>query len=185
MDEGLVQKNKDSYSLTTEGKKLADRMSLHTFTKRVQPKIATLVIFKRKEPGGKKEILFCKKGKQPFFGYTTLPTGKIHLGEKMYDAARRELFEKTGLPADNIFFIGDVYVILYKNGELFSHILYHIFEGDSENEIFGNVENTEDCFWMEASKTKKMKCVPGIQEIIEIASQKNKGIFFQEIALNF
>ncbi|MDO8638731.1 MAG: NUDIX domain-containing protein, partial [Candidatus Daviesbacteria bacterium] len=92
--EGLVKKKADGkYELTSEGIGFTDRLSLSNFKPRIQPKIITLIVCQNKNG----EFLLYKRGKQPFLGYTGFPYGKIHLGEKITQAAERELKEKTGL----------------------------------------------------------------------------------------
>lgn len=50
----------------------------------------------------KKELLFCKRSRDPYKGLYNLVGGKIEDGENGYEAAYRELKEETGIGRDNI-----------------------------------------------------------------------------------
>jgi hypothetical protein len=176
MNAGLVEKKNTKYILTKKGEMLADRMSMETFKKRIQPKIVTSIVCKKYQ-NKNEEILFCRRLKQPFFNYPALPYGKIHLGEKVSDAARRELLEKTGIDVPDLSFCGNVYILIYKKGKLFSHILHHVFEC----QITGSAANKtlpQNCFW--SKNRPNESCLPRTQEIIALVKQK-KSPFFKEL----
>lgn len=66
-------------------------MKNHTY-----PKIAVdLVIFTVR--GGKLETILIQMKKKPFTGRWAFPGGLIKIGETLEEAAKRELYEKTGL----------------------------------------------------------------------------------------
>jgi len=51
-------------------------------------------------------ILLIKRGYPPREGYWSIPGGVIEPGETIYDAARRELEEETGVTADPLGVVG-------------------------------------------------------------------------------
>ncbi|MHB8585470.1 MAG: NUDIX domain-containing protein [Thermoplasmatota archaeon] len=53
-------------------------------------------------------ILFIRRERDPMKGYWELPGGKIEVGESAEEAARRELFEETGLRATDLRRVGAV-----------------------------------------------------------------------------
>lgn len=169
---GYVKKDGLFYKLTSKGEQFADTISLKTFTKRVQPKIVTMIALKNK----KGEILFCKRDKQPFFGKLTLPYGKIHLGERIEESAKREVAEKVGLSADNLKHVGEVYLIIYKDNELVSHMLCHTFVGKTASE-----KTKKDCQFAKISSIDSLKYIPGTLEILRLIEKTPKGLFFKEI----
>lgn len=140
--EGLVKKRADGkYELTLEGKIYTDKLSLKNFKPRIQPKIVTLIICQN----NKKELLLYKRKRQPFLGKIGFPYGKIHLGEKIFQAALRELKEKTGLSA-KLTFKGDVYLTTFSKGELLNQMFCHIFEAKNpEGELIKEPE-IGNCF---------------------------------------
>lgn len=45
------------------------------------------------------EVLLIKRGREPYKGMWSIPGGKVHFGERLEDAAQRELLEETGVKA--------------------------------------------------------------------------------------
>lgn len=94
---GFIQKEIDSnYSLTTLGKEYANRLDTDKNTIEKQPKLSVLLAIEK----GDGRLLFQQRLKQPFYGFWSLPTGKISWGEEVTEAGARELKEETGLVAD-------------------------------------------------------------------------------------
>lgn len=175
---GLIEKITGGYKLTATGLRFVDKISLSRFKQRFQPKIVNVVIVKNKK--GEYLLYFSKR--QPFYGLIGFPFGKIHFGEKLIESANRELKEKTGFSA-KLEHSGAIYLRIYKNKELVSHMLCHVFlardlQGalisDSEAGIYkwGNIKNIE-----------KSKFIPGVLEMAKLA-EKSKKYFFEELSFN-
>jgi len=54
----------------------------------------------------KNQILFVKRGKDPFKGYLSLPGGFVNCGEKVEDALRREIREEASLNVEPLEILG-------------------------------------------------------------------------------
>jgi len=97
VDEGYIKKGTDGrYTLSRAGKEYANRMDTDENVIEKQPKLSVALIIENDE--GK--FLAQRRLKQPYYGFWGRPTGKIRWGEKLLDAAARELMEETGLTAD-------------------------------------------------------------------------------------
>jgi len=90
IDSGYVQKLDEAYTLSTKGLQYADKHSSDLKEQRPQPKLVTILRLEN-ERG---EVLLVPREKQPFIGMYNLPSGKIHEGETLLSAGRRELREK-------------------------------------------------------------------------------------------
>lgn len=89
--EGFVDKTERGYCLSARGLAYADRHSTALKKTRTQPKLIT-VLFVVNDKG---EILLRPKQRQPFKDTLSLPSGKIHLDETIFEAAQREFREKV------------------------------------------------------------------------------------------
>jgi ADP-ribose pyrophosphatase YjhB (NUDIX family) len=54
------------------------------------------------------KVLLVKRGRPPVKGMYAFPGGRVEAGEDWADAARRELYEETGLVVDELHFIEEV-----------------------------------------------------------------------------
>ncbi len=97
---GLIIKDKEGlYNLTDKGKEFANRFDTDQKAIEKQAKIAVLICCLRTK-NGEKEYLLQQRLKQPYYGYWGFISGKVRWGESIYETAKREFKEETGLEAD-------------------------------------------------------------------------------------
>lgn len=176
--EGYVAPHKNAYILTAAGKRYAERMSLESYQERVQPKIVTLLVLKNKQG----EYLLYKRRRVPFRNMVSFPYGKMHLGERVEDAAARELIEKTGLSAV-LTFRGSVYLAIHDEEEIVSHMLCHVFTGKKYQGDLRAQTPAGDCFWGNPYTLDTRFCMPGTQQVLK-QLQSSKKNFFAEYFLD-
>jgi 8-oxo-dGTP pyrophosphatase MutT (NUDIX family) len=176
IDQRLVAKRNRKYRLTTKGLRLIEPLSHGTFTERIQPTITTLIACQNR----KGEWLLYHRRRQPFPGKLGFPYGKVHLEETVLEAAIREFREKTGLVAD-LCHRGDAYITIYKDKELISQHLFHVFEGKNpkgeilENPIIGK------CFWAKIDDHQSGEFLHGFLEIFKLLRSHKRYRFFAEL----
>lgn len=176
----IRKKNDGRYELTPAGKLFADKLSLKSFQPRILPNIVTLIACKNQ----KGEFLLYKRKRQPFLGLIGFPYGKIHLGEKIADAAKRELKEKTGFSA-TLTHKGDVYITTFQNGELISHVFCHVFSGETPKGQLKRDTEIGKCFWAKIKDIKAKNYIPGFLPVYRILKQKNPDKFFKEFTFKY
>lgn len=96
---GYVEKIAAKYSLTIKGKEYANKLDTDAGVIERQPKVAVMLLIER-EYDGTKQYVMQERLKHPYYGYWGVPTGKIRWGESIYETARRELKEETGLDGE-------------------------------------------------------------------------------------
>jgi ADP-ribose pyrophosphatase YjhB (NUDIX family) len=102
---GLLEKKSNKYLLTNKGKEFANRFDTEKVEIERQAKI-TLAVVPVKTVGKTRYYLVHQRLKQPYYGYHGTINGKIRWGEKVFEAAKRELFEETGLVAEKMTMLG-------------------------------------------------------------------------------
>lgn len=99
VDGGYIAKKEKGYSLTNFGKEYANRMDTEEVLIAKQSKISAWVCCIREEKERKQYLIYTRL-KQPFYGCQGFMSGKVKYGEKIIDAAKRELREETGLEGE-------------------------------------------------------------------------------------
>jgi 8-oxo-dGTP pyrophosphatase MutT (NUDIX family) len=148
IEEGYVEKEDKDYSLTTKGKEFANQMDTEEVVIEKQPKIAVIVV-PIKIVDNKKLLLVQERTKEPYYGYKGFMTGKIRYGEKVVEAAKRELKEETGLSCEELHLkrIVHNHVVLEESGELVEDKMFYIITAiNPEGEIV-NTKNGKN-FWI-------------------------------------
>ncbi len=121
--DGLVERvNRGVYTLTEKGKMAVDRLSVGRINPQQTPKVITYTLLQDGEA-----YYLQRKNKEPFLGKLNMIAGKVHLDERAYDAAQREVSEKTGLVATNLEHKLIAQVRIHQNEQLVSHFVAYVF----------------------------------------------------------
>lgn len=178
---GLVDKNLNFYSLTQEGKELANRMEEKTLKFDKQPKVSALVIGLKKGKDGF-NFLAQKRLKQPYFGYWGFITGKVRWGERVDEAAKREFLEETGLTGNFTLKAIEHKIDHTKEDYLLEDKYFYIFKA---NRLSGKLKRrVKGGFNQWLSKQEilsQKKLFDDIPQIIELLRSKKSFIFEENI----
>ena len=93
---GFIEKKEKGYALTSVGKEYANRIDTDEVKVMKQARLSAWAVGVRKIKD-KWQFLVYTRLKQPFFGCQGFVSGKIGFGERIVQAAERELKEETGL----------------------------------------------------------------------------------------
>jgi len=132
-----------------------------SYPKRPFPAIATLVINDNK-------ALTILRGKPPSKNFWSLPGGKIELGEKLLDAAAREVLEETGIVVKPIapFTATDAIYYDEKNKIIFHYVIIYVFAKYLEGEIIPE-DDVLDARWMTIQDMEKTNFEKKTLEIVK------------------
>lgn len=144
-----VEKISELYQLTDMGKDFVNSLDDETKLVEKQPKTAVIVNGVRLGSRGKIEFLLNRRLEHPYFGKVGRVGGKVRFGEMLEDAARRELFEETGLTAKSL-----VLEMIYRkmrkreDGTVVQDVIFYIFHAsDLQGELKIRTEFQEN-FWV-------------------------------------
>lgn len=167
IDSGYVKKSEQGYSLSTKGLQYADKHSSDLKSQRPQPKLVTILILENE----KGEVLLVRRKKQPFIGMYNLPSGKIHEGESLIDAGKRELREKTGI-TDEVDLIpsGTVHLTITDGQDVISESYGFVLRGRLDG-----LECTNGLY-LQSQTENTHNLMPGITDIIRTQKFTHKEL---------
>jgi ADP-ribose pyrophosphatase YjhB (NUDIX family)/predicted transcriptional regulator len=175
-DQLIVKQSDGKYTLTNEGKRLSEGLSLQTMTPRLQPKIVTLIACRNESD----QWLLYRRKRQPLINMVGFPYGKVHIGETIAQAALRELKEKTGLSAQ-LTHCGDGYITIYQAKDVVSQILFHLFTGKNPAGKLKVADNIGEPFWCKLIHRPILKLMPSMPDLVKMINNKGKNHFFCEL----
>lgn len=131
------------------------------YPKRPVPAVACLIIKNNK-------ALTILRGKPPSENFWSLPGGKIELGEKLLDAAAREVLEETGIVVQPIapFTATDAIYYDETNKIIFHYVITYVFAKYLEGEIIPE-DDVLDARWMTIQDMEKTNFEKKTLEIVK------------------
>jgi len=156
---GFIKKNDNMYELSAKGLAYADRQSSKLKKERIQPKLITILFIKT--PKG---IILLPKLKQPFISTYSLPSGKIHLGESIYDSAKREAYEKAKINFDTkeLSISGYAHFTIRQQETSISEFYAVLFSVDTK--VFDN----PDAIFVNSIEELDSSITPGVSELFKM-----------------
>jgi ADP-ribose pyrophosphatase YjhB (NUDIX family) len=132
------------------------------------------------------EVLLLNRNNRPYQGWYSLPSGLIHHGESLGDAAKRELFEKTTIEASSEIKPAGVIDFRYKEketGDIFIHaiafVYHYVYDGDREklNDLqikYGQLS------WSKLGRKNILPEVYTVKELVESGSNQIISVDYVE-----
>src|SRR5215213_6224268 len=164
----MVAKVDGGYRLTELGKTYVDRASLTSLTLRLQPKMITILAVQ----DDKGRWLLLERLHQPFLHYVGFPSGKLHYGEDLTEAAHRELKEKTGVVGAQLQLRGNIFMRFVAREEptrTVNHICGYVFSGQLPRKARdGFTTDNFRSFWDETERLFAPDSFKGNREVLEL-----------------
>jgi ADP-ribose pyrophosphatase YjhB (NUDIX family) len=174
--EQYVAKVDGGYTLANKGLAYAATHSATLKKERPQPQVLT-VLFVTNQNG---RILIRTKQRQPFIGMGGLVIGKMHRDETVFDAAKREFFEKVSEASDEITldYFGSAHVVVRQQNCVISDYVGLLIRVAVPN---GVSLKSEGSFY-DIDQINKRFLSPGVNELLDAYVQKAQ---FVEIETEF
>jgi hypothetical protein len=172
---GLIEKTAQGYRLTIAGKEYANRFesSQGEVIYQKQAKLGVLPCGVRKRRGRERCYLLQERLKQPFFGISGFMSGKIQLGESVFETAAREFREETGLEGE-MEFKGVLHKREYSaSQELLEDEFFYIVRIDNPRGMLKESFLGGRNFWLTEEEIKKLeKKFPTVLDVVKILNSK-------------
>lgn len=162
----LVAKEGNEYMLTDAGKDYSNLMDNNVEIIEKQPKTSVLLRVIRERKDGEVEHLLSRRLRQPYLGKVGRLTGKVRFGETITAAAKRELYEETGLVATEVV-LEEVYHKLRHNPDeeyIQDVIFYTCFIKNPAGELITHTPHQEN-LWATAKTVKADKSIDAFDDL--------------------
>lgn len=175
ISQGYLKKESNLYKLTDKGEIYLVYLNKDKGSKIIQP-LQDVLLF----PVKSGKFLFQRRRKRPFMGMLGPIGGKRKFGESLFETAKRELYEDTGLTG-NIELKGLMEIKIFKEKRLFLHYVFNVFK---ITELKGSLKDGTakgDNVWISMKEyCREKKKAPSFKHQIGIVNSK----FFTFIELN-
>ena len=108
------------------------------------------------------KILLIQRGRDPGRGLWAVPGGKVRMGEKLREAAIREVEEETGLEVEvaEVVWVGEVI-----DGD--THLVLIDFRGSASSGSLRAGDDAADARWVSFSELEGYELTPTMYDLIE------------------
>ncbi len=138
------------------------RMDTTPETHQKRPLVGVSVLVRR---GG--DVLLVKRGRPPFMGQWALPGGRVELGERLEEAAIREIREETGIEIERLSRI-DLAEIIGRDdtGAIESHIVLIVYEGHFRAGTLAAGDDAAEASWMPPANLSRLMLTEDTRRVL-------------------
>ena len=156
VEDRLVDKVKEVYCLSSEGKKYCAYLEGESGEKARAPLVCVVIVV---YDDVKKKFLMCERKKEPFYSYWGSIAGKLKFDQYIYEAAAAELMEESGLVCD-LELKGLCSYKTYNNGKLsYNHQMFVILATNPRGELIEKTREGEN-HWISEEDVAGLKAFP-------------------------
>ncbi len=113
------------------------------------------------------KVLLVQRGNAPLQGMWSFPGGLIKAGEKLIDAARRELLEETGITAGPLKQIDVIEILDIDQDRARHHYILIIYSGAYKSGAAQAASDASALCWADYKRAKKLELTKGALGIIK------------------
>ena len=179
IDEKIITKKNDKYSLTSKGTQVISSMDGVQIEEKRKPITCVFILGYDEQ---KNKLVLNQRKKQPFLNFIGLPGGKIEYGHSLPEQAREEFLEETGLDAEKfeLKLITNYRTIDEETQELTHHVIGFFYLATGlKGKLIQKTREGENMF-VTLKETKNMKKYPDFEFFTKILLSKSKQIKFRE-----
>jgi ADP-ribose pyrophosphatase YjhB (NUDIX family) len=144
---GYVSKIDSCYMLTDHGKDYTNLTDDEIKSLEKQPKTSVILSITRSK-NNDIEVLVNRRLRQPYYGKVGRLTGKVQFGERLEQAAIRELYEETGLTCTMPRLVKIYHKLRRRTGEVVQDVIFYIFSiHDPQGNLITKTKYQEN-FWI-------------------------------------
>ena len=181
IEAGYLNRSIEGYTATRKG--LKSILYSGSKVRRKEAPSLISIVYVTDEDG---RVLLLKRRNKPFAGWFGLPSGLIHQGESLDTAAKRELFEKTGIVSvKSLEFVGalDFRYLEKDTNDLFIHAVAFVYKYKctNPNEVILDQESKYgELDWSGLTRDKILPEVRAITKMISKSTPFIKSVDFEE-----
>ena len=121
------------------------------------------------------QYLFYERKRQPYIGTQDFPSGKIHHGQSLKEAAYRELTEKTGYEDIDLRLAGSFSIKAAPPGDMPYSVVGFVWTGQVDD-TFEHSDIGGHTFWEDPNKVDLDACMPGTRQIYDAVCSRKQFI---------
>lgn len=165
LDGGYVTSSAEGYVATRKALKTL-QYSSEQIKHLLTPTVIT-IIYVTNEQG---QVLIQKRTKRPFVDYYGLPSGLVHTGETLHQAASRELQEKTGITATSPIVCAGVVDFQYleqESQDIFVHAIAFVYTYRLKGKPPATIATSDTLSWSNLTEEKILPEVEKVHELVQ------------------